>query len=516
MSTVKKILMSVTGTLIIGVMAMKLNHNSSSASNILRVAFPYAKSANAYEPSRIYLGPEYVFLENVFSPLVEINPKNGQIEAGVAESFYWIGNDLHLVIRKDLRTVRGTLITARDAEFSLKRLVTMPGNTHGDFKDLICGTENTTSVEQLCSGIHAEGQELILKTTASGKTFLVPMLAAIDFAVIPKSSVDPKTLQIVDWENTSGPYYVAKDSAEGKIELRANPNHYHYSEKIPQVIELIPTDLKRSKGSLEDFSAGKVDFITTIDAVRADDVIAFSRGRSDATLHTTMNIRSFILTFTHRGLKELSSPQRFEIGRAIRQELTKSLAGVNGFEASLQFFPAFGEGALDKETLTRIQGLYPDSKEQIPDHLKAALVRLGDASKFVAAVKSAFPSVDVEEVQKNPNFVKYATIDEEPHFILSGPDTGFLEDISLISYSMNAGYFGMTPEERKQWIHSYMAEPSKETRLDRLKKIHEITLSSPVVVPLLVAPYAALARNTWKINLSQLYANNQLWLLEKI
>ena len=39
---------------------------------ILRVAFPVRLKATAYEPTNINLDYEYIFLENVFSPLLEI------------------------------------------------------------------------------------------------------------------------------------------------------------------------------------------------------------------------------------------------------------------------------------------------------------------------------------------------------------------------------------------------------------------------------------------------------------
>lgn len=489
--------------------------NDHSAPEVLRIAFPYAKSALSYEPAKIHLAPEYIFLENVLSPIVKMNPKTGQVQAGVAESYYWEGNNLHLVIRPNLKTAKGLSITAKDAEFSLKRLLTMPGNTHGDFKELIYGSSVFESIEQSCSGIRSTDSELILSTTEAGKTFLLPMLTAIDFAVIKRSACDPKTLQIIDWENTTGPYYVSRDSDDGKLQLHANPNHYHYSNKIPQIIELVPTNPKATKGSLEDFAANKVDFITSVDAARADDVISFSRGRSDASLHTTMNLRSFILVFTERGQKKLSSEQRFKIGNQIRNEIVKSLAGNNGFEASTELFPPFGEGALEPETINKIKAKYAESNAQIPDGLRLVFVRLGDASKFTTAVKKAFPQFEVSEAERNPNFVKYDSLDQQPHMILSGPDTGFLEDIGLISYSTNAGYFGMPKEKRKEWLSSYMSEPDKPSRLLKLKKVHEDSLMAPVVIPLLVAPYAALIRNNWKTDFSQLYGNIQLWLIQK-
>jgi hypothetical protein len=497
-----------------GVIVNKLNAGTSEA-DVLRIAFPYSKPATAYEPAKIHLAPEYVFLENIFSPLVEMNPQTGQVESGVAERYYWAGTELHLVIRSNLKTVDGNVITAADAEFSLKRLLSMPGNTHGEFQQLICGSQPGQSVEEHCDGIRVQGQELILKTTQAGKNFLLPMLITTDFAVIPKSSVEPGSMKIHDFRNTSGPYYVAKDSETGNIELRANPNHYHFSAAMPQTIILVPTDKNNPHASLDDFKNDRLDFISTVDAARADDVIAFSRQETSAILHTTMNIRSFILMFSSRGQKELSPEVRFAIGAKLRSAFSKQFAGENGYENSKQFFPAFGEGALTKDQLVKVDELFK-TNTQIPNiKLKMTLVRLGDTSKFIQAIKSVLPDVEISEASKNPNFNKYDTAEEMPHMAITGPDAGFQEDIGLITYSLNAGYFGMDKDERRVWLKRYMDMPDKEKRLELLKSIHEKALSGPVVVPLLIAPYAAIIRKPWKAGLSQLYANTQLWLIHK-
>ncbi|MEK6625285.1 MAG: hypothetical protein AABY86_09970 [Bdellovibrionota bacterium] len=44
----------------------------------LKVAFPYDRPVNQYEPTKIHFAPEYIFLENVFSPLIELSTSNGQ------------------------------------------------------------------------------------------------------------------------------------------------------------------------------------------------------------------------------------------------------------------------------------------------------------------------------------------------------------------------------------------------------------------------------------------------------
>jgi hypothetical protein len=489
--------------------------NQNIDTTLLRISFPYSMPANAYEPSRIHLAPEYIFLENTFSPLVEMSPM-GQVEAGVAERFYWVGNSIHFVIRKSLKTISGIPITSADAAFSLKRLMLMPENTHGDFKDLICGSSDFKKMDDICAGIQTTAEELILSTTNAGRTFLLPMLVAADFSIIPRSSVDPHSFKIINYRETSGPYFVSMDDLAGHIRLTANPAHYHYSKSIPQNIELVPASTTDRLGSIAEFESHKIDFITTVDLARADEIISYSKNSEDSVLHKTLNIRSFILKFTERGLRELTRQQRISIGNAARSALVSEFAGKDGFEASKQFFPSFGDGALNEDELKNVAASLSSSGSagDLPK-LKMSLVRLGDVSRFVIALQKGLPEVEIKEGSKNPEFLKYSDISDMPHMSIIGPDTGFQEDIGLITYSLNAGYFGMTKQEREAWLLSYMGVENKFERLDLLKRAQISALEAPIIVPLLTAPYAALARKPWKIELSQLYANNQLWLLHK-
>lgn len=86
-----------------------------------------------------------------------------------------------------------------------------------------------------------------------------------------------------------------------------------------------------------------------------------------------------------------------------------------------------------------------------------------------------------------------------------------MEDISLISYSLNAGLLGLQKSERTKWLSDYMATDDKALRIQKLKALHFKALAEPFIVPLMASPYAALVRKPWKMELSELYANNQLW-----
>lgn len=479
----------------------------------LRVAFPYDKPVSFYEPTSIHLAPEYFFLEYIYSPVVEIG-KEGELIPGVAESFEWQGNDLHLKIRQDLKTASGTKITVDDVMFSLKRLIVKTGNTHGDFASLVCGEEILKSVDDPCSGIIQQGESIVLKA-GHRKTFLLPMLAAIDFAVIPRSSVNPKTLKIENYHETSGPYYVTEDKGSGHITLKANPHHYHYSPRMPQVVVLKPTDPKDMTASLASFKNGDVDFITSIDAARPERVIDFSREVGGAKLHTTMNIRSFVLAFSKRGLTELTQSQRVLIGQKVKAAFLEGFKDASGYEESFQYFPSFADGGLSTDDISDLRERQALATGEVPPRLKLVLIRMGDKDKFIRLFKDSLPGVEISEGSP-PEFTKYENPNDMPHMFLAGPDTGFLEDIGLISYSLSSGLFGMTKKEREDWLSDYMLVTRKEERLERLRALHKKVLTDAVVIPLMVAPYVALVKEGWELNFPQYYGNSPLWLIKAI
>ena len=68
--------------------------------------------------------------------------------------------------------------------------------------------------------------------------------------------------------------------------------------------------------------------------------------------------------------------------------------------------------------------------------------------------------------------------------------------------------------ERAKWISDYMALQTKEERIHALRDLHFRALSEAAIVPLVISPFVAMARKPWKMELSELYADNQLWLIK--
>ena len=489
-------------------------NNSTGEAMTLKVAFPYKRPIDAYEPTKIHLAPEYVLLENIYSPLVELSKDNGTPLAGVAESFQWKDGQLHLVIRNDLKTIDGHSINAKDVVFSLKRLLVLSENTHGNFKDIICPGKTLKTVDTECSAISLRGNTVIIAPPDGEKAFLVPMLASIDFAILPRASVDPKTLKITDYRNTSGPYYVDSDDGNGNIKLKAKKSHYNYSPNIPQEIILVPSGIEGTSDSITLFEQGKVDFITTIDKLNPEKIISYAK-KSGHTLHSTTNIRTFLLFFTPKGLKKYSLQERLVIGKKMKKIFHHHYKNIHGYEKTNQFFPALGDGSLDEKESKLIDSIYKGVENKEIKGLKLSIVRLGKIQQYEKALREEFEDIDVSEGKNIPAFSKYDNEAEIPDCLIGGPDTGFIEDIGLISYSMYAGFFGIERKESSRWLARYMKISDKSKRLEKLKELHFQSLKNAIIIPLVSAPYVALARRPWEIKLSRLYANNPLWPIVK-
>lgn len=493
-----------------------LTHDRDIDSYTLRVSFPYRKMATEYDPARIHLAPEYIFLENIYSTLVEISPK-GELTPAVASRFEWIGNDAVFTIRENFRTHNGNVITANDAAFSLKRLLIKSSDAHAAIGDLLCPNKKIVSVNENCSGIVVEGNKLILRTREK-KTFLFPMLASIDYAVIPQLSVDPLTLEIRDYHNTSGVYYVSEDNGGGNIVLRSNQRHFHYNVDMPQKIILVPSDADDPLDSLENYRENKIDFITTVDTVRPEDLIGFARNSSNADLHMTLNIRTFTVVFTPKGISTTTVEQRRAIGNSIRNAFYHYVEShrLEGFTPIEQYFSVFGEAGISQDDLLSLRQEFQECLFlDIPKNMKIQVVRVGDPDLWRDILRQQFSSATIEEGKNLPAFTEFKNEIDIPHFIITGPDTGWMEDVGLISYTINAGYFGMTREEGRRWIEEYTKTDEKERRLSMLRSIHSKALHNAVLIPFAGAPYVALARKPWNIGLSPFFANNQFWLITR-
>jgi hypothetical protein len=198
----------------------------------------------------------------------------------------------------------------------------------------------------------------------------------------------------------------------------------------------------------------------------------------------------------------------------VKDSLTSYFSNLPGYEETHQFFPSFGDGAIEQPKAQQISERNPITLELNKD-IKITTVRIGDNQVFKEHIEKNIPKVSVVEGENVPAFSKYKSIDDMPHAFIAGPDTGFNEDISLISYSLISGALGLPKAEVPGWLEKYMSLSEKKDRMVMLQAIHLKALENVAVYPLFACPYTALMQNGWHSKLSLIFANNPLWLITK-
>ena len=498
-----------TPVLWLGIMSL-----DSTRPDILRIDFPHIRKLEFYDPARIHFANEYIFLESIYSPLIELSDDKASPVPGIAREFYWEGSELHLVIRKDWKTVDGYKVNVDDVIFSLKRLILLSENTHGDFKNLICPDVELRTMEQDCPGMVKKGGDTLILKLRQRRDFIIPMLASIDFAILPKRSVKSPTLKIIDYRNTSGPYYVEESGDEGEeIVLRANPHHFHFRPKMAKKVVLVPHQGMNRKQVLDRYNQGEIDHITTVRGLTVDDTDSIDVG---SRFHQTIPIQTEIAYITQQGRERLSLERRLAFAKSLQKSFHDYCRNKKGCQTIRQFFlPLLNQGLSREE-----ERFLDDTLKTVPMDKTGVGIRLGlfkskqrGLDEYTKISKKYMPEVNVERVEAIPAFARLAE-EEVPDYILLVTDSGFLEDIGLLSYSINAGFFGLSRKEGRAWLKDYMSLQDKKERLGKLKQMHLMSLAEGLMIPLFSEPYIAVVRKPWRIRFSELFANNPFWKIE--
>lgn len=497
-----------------GLDLMSPNHSTASplkSDPHVRFAFPSNQGTTTYDPANIRTCPEYTVIEHLYSPLIEVRP-TGELAPGVAEEFTWEENTAVFKIRETLRTISGTRITAEDVVFSLKRLLILNSNTHGSLAHQLCGTTELKSLTEPCHGIQISGNTVRLEFPEPNES-LFRMLAAIDFAVLSRSSVDPMNLQIINTQETSGPYYVKTDAPS--IILAANPTHYLYDPLMPQSIEL--THVPSSAEAVALFLRNGLDVLST-DAASTQDILGLEEAAKQSyTLHETLPIRTYGLFQDDITLAHSTLEERVAIGRALKPVLYELLSrNQNRVSLSKQVFPPTGDGSLPSNELEALhQGLSVPSADSIQwNQVHLTIGRVGDVAEFSARLSREFPDIHIHADNVLRALKPLADQKENfAAFTLSAPDFGYFENISLLAYSLSAQMFLNNAAEREQWMKRFTRIQDPIRRIDQIRAIHKDALASARAIPIAQAPYVTWVQNRWASNFSKFYSNTQLWLM---
>lgn len=485
------------------------NKNSPQSPHILKVAFHTESPINHFDPADIQTAAQANILRALYSPLLG-RDSDGNIIPAIAESYEWITPQrIHFKIREGFHTVDGKLVTAEDAYMSFKRLLIRESNSHGQLRSFLC--EGYNAKDDKCPGLSFQNDILEIIIEDKNKApFFLSLITSVDFSIIPKDSIDwkSKDLKIVDYRNTSGPFYLFKDDPGGEFIFKANPESFLTNVRTPSEIHFIHTEKSKS---IEMIKNGTIDLITTFDPADVNLVHELAQ-TSEYNVHKTTPLDLNFLRFTPTKFKEISREERLQIAHYIKSRMLKHPFFSKNMTPTEEFFASFGEGGLNEENKNIIAAMWEKEKGKDPSFRK---IKISVWKEQIDVYRDIFKDSKLVEFIPYTVDPEFKTGEQEDAYILPA-DTGFYENISLLSYYLTSSNItSMNRDEGISWIENYMKIEDKEARLKKLKDLHFEILYNAYVVPISVSSYIAIARKPWNPKFYKYFAGSPLWMIEK-
>ena len=320
----------------------------------MKVALGYDGSVTSLDPAKIDTVFQYDLIQNLYGRLLRYNEKN-ELVADIPKSFSWTESEVRFEFSDKVTTISGHVITAHDAEVSIKRLILKGQSGHGDIRRFLCPKFELKSLYETCPGIHTEKNTLILKViNPDFLPMLLSSLQSADYSILPSSVVEPRDGSIIEKSHreTSGPYFVKTDSPTGHLILRANPRHYLFKSAMVQEIELIPP----SEGDVvEGLKSGRIDYLPTSIYFSGPMAEALIKDKANE-IYETLPTSLIVLRFSPHGIDGFTPEQRMYAGLLAGNAYVKHFGSIGG-KPTEQFFQTFTDGTLDEKDLAFIRNL---------------------------------------------------------------------------------------------------------------------------------------------------------------
>jgi MarR-like DNA-binding transcriptional regulator SgrR of sgrS sRNA len=452
--------------------ALKLG-DSSMTPRPLKITLPYNQPQFNLDPSRIGFAYEGLLLDNLYGRLVRFNGK-GEIIADLADDFFWNGDHFEFLLSGQRKTSRGEPITAKDAELSLKRILYLKQNSHGQLDQFLCRQKSLKSLREDCSGIQVVGNLLKLfpKPNVDRGVFL-SILAGIDFSILPSHVIDlndPR--RILDYSHTTGPYYLALQN-DDQLYFKPNPN-----SPLVEKTSIQDWILYRGKMIESTFDLGsKFDLVTSASFLME----AVTQRAGDRSYFETAPLSLEALVFTKQGQQSLSQGERAFVTEELRQIL-RGVIDPDNFP-SYQMFPPDAFGRLSDSDETSYKNLLGSKKQP------RQLVRVGFPKSVFERLSPHIQSLrdkNIDLLVSDSLGIEENTAKIDAMYTVT--DSAVQEDVALFSYNFTFFLYGVSRSEGEKWLSSYIAS----TRLQRAKLVedfHRRILSEFKVAPLFFSRY---------------------------
>lgn len=479
--------------LIAGGAVLTKEYLSPRQKSSLNLGYMFFGSINEIDPINIQSIYQANIIENIYSRLVDYD-KNGQIVCSLCSSFQIDKNNIIFLFENSSRSVSGKAITAADAKASLDRLMKTQTNTHGSLEYYL---------EEKDTAIKVENSKLTLSSKKDAwAPFVLSLLTSMDFSVVPISSLDKTHEKIINYRETSGPFFVDASDTAGRLILKGNPNHLQYSEKMPERINFIPI---HSGEASQAFLNQTIDMIEVSYFAYDDDINKIVTAIPDVKVHETLRIGLTSLVFTSRAMANSTPQERLSAGIAIKDIYNKNARKIYGAENTDEFFQSFGQGFITTEQRESLSQSRAKSERN-----SARRFTFGVTEKFRHLLKPEdFPSFI--ELKFFPSYPGFLPEKDRPDIFIINTDSSFDEDISALSYLFSQGTFSLSKESGATWIQKYMDITSKKDRISHLRDLHFQMLNEVKVFPISSQPYVTISTKKWDFDFPKIYAGAPLW-----
>lgn len=470
----------------------------------LRMGNNFDKSSSELDPANINTLEEYELSDYLFGRLVQYN--NQKLVSDLADSFYWDAGDLVFIFDSNHKTSNGSVITAEDAYYSLKRAIYLKKTGHGDLRNFLCPDHHLNSIHDECPGLRLQGNKLILTPLKSSYgSFLLPFLESADFSIIPKRLIDldSKNLTIISHKETTGPYFVESDNSSGAWILKANKFSAKYSPDMPQTVELVPANYS---DVYEKLIKGEIDLIPTyMTATWNDQARSLYNQRDKFNLFKSMPIRVLLICFTPKAISESSIEQRMLAGKAVASILKETLFTPESYP-TVEFFQGLSDGNISDE---QREILIKQRNVKKAQTFKKPLQLSISASGYEFYKEKLKDNPEVEVINSKVG-AYLLPLEERLDMYIIATDSAWNENISLLGHNFS-GAFHLPNLDSNKWLHEYIHTGDKQERMEKLRVLHYEMLKQGVIYPVTVSPYLAFSNKTWSMNFAPFTAGSPLW-----
>lgn len=483
----------------------------SRKSRDLRISLNYETSGTKLDPLSLVNIYEYELMQNLYGRLVRYD-QNGQLVADIPTSFSWSDRQITFVFGRKAITLSGHVIDAADAAISLRRLISSGKREFEDIRNLLCQTSDkkrpSKNLSEACAGIQVKDDRLILTVDESEHVSKVlTLIESAQFSILPRYVINEATGELKDRSHieTSGPYWLSKDSPDGRLELKANPKHYLFNEHMPQRIETFPGGGKVACKMLMD---GKIDFLpasTYLSGELASQVVKNRR----FNIHETLPFRVLLVRFSPQALLKFTAEQKLYAGLKAIQAFQKHYGQVGGRPTS-QFFQSLSDGTLLDEQLAEINRLRDALKPKFQEPITYGAM----ANHFETLTKELSNEPDIKVVDSGVHPMDLP-VEKQPDMYYLVTDSAWTENLSLLGYNFESKMFWVPGLDTSEWMRKYVSKTDKGERIAMLRDLHFNMLKNGSIVPVEMAPYYVISTKDWELNQLKLLASTLLWTVRR-